>query len=201
MKAATTRPLVVALLLAAALAAASLAAGCRRLSEEVRDPSVGRNGGFEHARGGLPVNWLVYSPRTVPGASFTLALDEDEHPEGERSLFFDVASCSSDGGWRSPGIAQEVPAEPGATYRVRFRVRSEGCAWSVRTGAVSAKRGALETVEGTELADGAWHEVSRELTIPPGLERLRFELSVLSPGRLWVDDVRVERVATSGTGG
>jgi hypothetical protein len=169
-----------------------VAAGCAPLSEEIEDPAVGPNGGFEVVRSGLPVNWLVYSPRTVPTGEFALAFDREDFREGEQSLRFDVVACSSTGGWHSPGLAQELPAEPGATYRVRVWVKGSGCDWTVSIGGVAAKTSTYERIASEGYSAGTWHLVERELRMPEELERLRFELSVTSPGTLWVDDVRIE---------
>lgn len=47
---------------------ALLPIGCNQMSEIIRDDSAGMNGGFEKDESGLPVNWLVYSPKTVPNS-------------------------------------------------------------------------------------------------------------------------------------
>ena len=39
-------------------------------------------------------------------------------------------------------------------------------------------------------------EQEREYTIPSPYERVRFELSIRSPGRVWIDDVRIEAAAS-----
>ena len=44
--------------------------GCIQMSEEETDASAGLNGGFEVSKNGLPVNWLVYTPKTVSDADF-----------------------------------------------------------------------------------------------------------------------------------
>jgi hypothetical protein len=149
---------------------------------------------FEHARDGLPANWLVDSPATVPSGRFALALDREDRREGAQALRFDVAECSGEPGWRSPGISQELRVEPGRAYAVSFWVKSEGCEWVARAGGVDAKLGAYETIDAA-LPAGEWTRVERVVAVPERYERLRFELGVRSPGRLWVDDVRVEPVA------
>lgn len=169
------------------------ARGCTPLSESVSEPSAGLNGGFEVVREGLPAQWLVYTPATVPGAEFAFALDEAERREGSRALRFDVEACGDEGGWRSPGLAQEIAVEPGATYDVSFWVRCDGSRWSAAWGGVDAKTGALERTDTSPCEEGDWRRVEARYTVPERYDRLRFELNVLSPGRLWIDDVRVER--------
>lgn len=166
--------------------------GCQPMSERVEAPSLGPNGGFEHVRSGLPVNWLVYSPKTIPSGRYELVLDREDFREGAQSLRFDVEECASSGGWRSPGIAQELPVEPGTTYAVSFWIKSEGCRWTVSYGGVSAKAGRIERVASSPVEPGAWRHVELAYAQPPDYERLRFELCVTSPGRLWIDDVRIE---------
>ena len=177
------------------------ATGCSPLSEQVKDSSVGMNGGFEHARSGLPVNWYVYTPATLPTAEYQLLFDREDHREGEQSLEFRVAKCSSEGGSDSPGLFQEYPAEPGVTYTVGFWIKSEGCDWTVAAGGVGAKTGRCEPlVSSAERAD-SWRRIEREVTVPPEYRRLRFELSVTSPGNLWIDGVTIEPVAKEGVAG
>lgn len=168
--------------------------GCGRLSEEVRDASAGMNGGFETVRSGLPVNWLVYTPSTVPGGDFELILDREDYKEGRQSLRFSVRECSDDGGWRSPGIAQEYPAQPGASYLVSFWIKSEGCDYEVGIGGVDAKTGEGETVDSSAEAAGSWRFVEHTYTMPERYDRIRFDLSIRSPGSLWIDDVSIEPI-------
>lgn len=171
-----------------------LAACSSPISQHVEDPAAGINGGFEHAQSGLPVNWIVYSPTTVDAGRYELLLDRTDFREGEQSLRFLVHSCSPAGGWHSPGITQEYPAEPGTTCALTFWVKNEGCDWAVSIGGVTATTGEYEVLAGAGVAQGSWQRVVRRYTLPPGYERLRFELSITSPGSLWIDDVRIRRV-------
>lgn len=170
------------------------ASACAPMSEQVKDSSLGRNGGFEHVRAGLPVNWIVFSPATIPTGSYDLAFDRSDFREGAQSLCFDVRACSPVGGWRSPGLCQELPAEPAASYAIRFWIRSEGCAWAARVGDIDAKSSRYEDIDASAVPQGGWQRVERRFTMPKDRERLRFELSIRSPGRLWLDDVCIERV-------
>ncbi len=164
---------------------------CRALSEQVADPHAGMNGGFEQARSGLPVNWIVYTP-SLRSRNCELQLDQEDFTEGTQSLHFLVGECSSAGGRRSPGITQEYRIGPGTTYSLRFWIKSEECAWTVSIGGVAAKTGEYERLTSSEFPAAGWQEIEREYTVPPEFERLRFELSITSPGELWVDDVRIE---------
>jgi len=79
---------------------------CKQMSEKITDKSAGMNGGFEVSKNGIPVNWVMYTPKTVADAKFEIVLDKDVFKEGKQSLRFDVDKCSSIGGWNSPGIYQ-----------------------------------------------------------------------------------------------
>ena len=182
-------------LLAAVLFAALPWVGCTKMSELIEDASVGRNGGFEYTREGLPVNWLVYSPRTVPEADFDILFDSTDFKEGRQSLKFLVRECSAIGGWYSPGIAREYPAVAGETYQVSLWIKSEGSDYRVEIGGVHGwKNLEEETVDSSEHAADGWKHVEYEFTMPGESDKIRFELNALSPGSLWVDDVRIELV-------
>jgi len=188
-------------LLAAVLFAALPWVGCRKMSELIEDESVGMNGGFEHARDGVPVNWLVYNSETVKeGGDFDIILDTKDFKEGRQSLKFLIRECSAIGGWHSPGIAREYPALSGETYLISLWVKSEGSAYLVRIGGVDAWNGDYETVDSFDPASDGWKLVEYEFTMPGEYETIRFELNALSPGSLWVDDVRIELVDQGSSG-
>lgn len=107
------------------------------MSRQVDDPSVGFNGSFESIQQGLPVNWIVYAPDTVPDADFDVLVDSVRVAHGRQSLRFDGPSLQS----------------------------------------------------GT--SDSNWRQVEWQYQIPEDMDRLRLELNVLSPGSLWIDDVKV----------
>ena len=167
---------------------------CAKMSESIEDESVGMNGGFEHTQSGLPVNWLVYSPSTIPTASYELIFDRADFKEGKQSLKFLIHKCSATGGWHSPGITQEYPAIPGESYVISFWIKNEGCEYVVRVGSVDAKTGQYETVDSSKETTGSWKLIEHAFTIPQQYEIIRFELSILSPGSLWIDDVKIEHI-------
>jgi len=176
-------------------------AACGPMSALASDPAAGWNGGFERTRDGLPLNWNVYAPSTVPSGVFTIDFDPLDPPEGRQSLCFRIEEASAGGGRESPGIFREFPATPGGRYSVAFWIRSEGCAWSVTTRAVDAKTGAGGPIAGTADAGPAWTRIERTVRVPPEYDRLRFELSIRSPGTLWIDDVVVTPLAAAPSGG
>lgn len=173
---------------------AILLAGCRPLSESVIDESAGFNGGFEVTQNGLPVNWLVYTPRTIPTGDYDLIIDTVEYKAGKQSLKFLVRDCSRDGGNRSPGFSKEYRASPAATYTVGFWVKNEGAEFRARIGGVSAEEGHYETI--VQLAEDipTWRYYEREYTMPSEFDRIRFELNVLRPGTFWIDEVTISGI-------
>ena len=73
-------------------------------------------------------------------------------------------------------------------------MKNEGCDWAVSVGGVTATTGAYEVLAGAEVPQGSWQRVEQRYTLAPQYEQLRFELSITSPGSLWIDDVRIEAV-------
>jgi hypothetical protein len=164
------------------------------MSETVRLKSAGMNGGFEHVRSELPVNWLVYSPTTIPTGNYQLTVDGDDFKEGRQSLRFLVHECSTTGGWHSPGIAQQFSATPG-DYLVSFWVKNGGCNYVVSAGGVSAKTAKYKTVDSSKSGVKSWRHVKYPITISEPHKEIRFELSIRSPGKLWIDDVKIEPIS------
>ena len=169
----------------------ALSAGCDT-SRIVQSPAGGWNGGFETSEDGLPVNWRIYAPDTVPNSSFEVGLDRAMHVEGAQSLRFSIEACEDVGGWRSPGITREWSAEAGPRYTLSFAIRSSGARWVASFGGVSAKDGAYETVQSGDREPDRWHRVTLPFDLDEEHPRLRFELSLRSPGEVWIDDVRIE---------
>ena len=174
-----------------AVFAVSLLCGCNKMSESVLDESAGMNGGFEITRSGLPVNWLVYTPKTIPTGDYNLIIDTVEYQAGKQSLKFVVRECSPDGGWRSPGFSKEYKATPGMTYTVGFWVKNDGAEFLAKIGGVTATRGQHQTIVRTRESIITWKHYEHEYTMPPEFDRLRFELNVLRPGIFWIDEVTI----------
>ena len=166
------------------------------MSEQVSDQSAGLNGGFEIAENGLPVNWLIYTPKTVPDSRFEVALDRDVFKEGRQSLRFQVDKCSAAGGWKSPGFTNEF-SEIGkflgeADYRISFWIRNSGAAFAIAAGGVSAKTGSMRTLMRDNAPTLQWRRFGYRVHVPEN-QWLRMELNILSPGTLWIDNVEITR--------
>jgi hypothetical protein len=52
--------------------------GYKEMSETNQDQSTGIKGSFKQVQSGLPVNWILYTPKTVPTGDFDLILDTAE---------------------------------------------------------------------------------------------------------------------------
>ena len=180
-------------LIAAVLATVFLS-GCSKMSETIRDEDAGMNGSFEWTKSGLPVNWLLYTPNTVPTGDFDLIIDQTEVKAGKQSLKFVVRECAATGGWHSPGLCKQYPALPGETYRVSFWIKNEGCTFSARIGGVSPFEGEYETIVRSRESTNTWKQFEHDYQMPTGkkFNEIRFEMNVLHPGRLWMDDIRIE---------
>jgi hypothetical protein len=172
-----------------------LLGACSRFSESIRDKTAGINGSFEYTKSGLPVNWLIYTPKTVPTGDFELIIDATEHKEGKQSLKFLVRECSPFGDRLSPGFCQEYKAIPGESYKVSFWVKNDGCEFSVIIGGVSASEGQYDTVVRSKETFSEWKRFEYDYTMPSEFKIIRFELNVLQPGTFWVDDIRIEGVS------
>ncbi|HEY1046786.1 MAG TPA: hypothetical protein VGF79_10125 [Bacteroidia bacterium] len=165
-------------------------AACK--SEEKRNQSVGFNGGFEAFDDGLPVNWIVYSNKTVKDNDFDVLKDSIDYAEGKSSLKFVVRTCSGKPGRFSPGFTNEFEAKVGATYKVSFKVKNKGCKWKMNVSGVNAFNGSeVKEIPGVDAALG-WQSYECDYVMPEKMERLRLELNVLSAGELNIDDVKVD---------
>lgn len=170
-----------------------LLSACGETSDYREDVAAGLNGSFEVVQEGLPVNWYFYTPDTVPDGDFEIVLDSSGPRNGKQSLKFAVRDCSGEGGRYSPGFFQEFDAAPGETYTVSFWARNEGTTFSSGLQGVGQETSESEglVVERSEsFSNWRYFEYRYEM---PDQERLRFEISVLAPGDLWVDDVRIAR--------
>jgi hypothetical protein len=167
---------------------------CILFSESVNKESAGLNGGFETTEKGLAVNWLIYTKKTTGFGDFEIITDTSAFKEGKQSLKFQVMSCSDKGDRFSPGIAQEIEAKAGEIYKVSFWIKNSGCRFYYKIRGVSAKQGVeVPMLINAEKIDD-WKLIENQYTIPQGMNRLRFELNVLSPGNFWIDDVNIEKI-------
>lgn len=71
---------------------------------------------------------------------------------------------------------------------VRLRIRSEK--------PKVAPPGILEVLGERELGTNEWRRFEYVYTVPETYCNIRFEVNILQPGTLWIDDVRIEDVGT-----
>ena len=167
---------------------------CTQMSETFHDSSAGVNGGFEITQDGLPVNWLMYTPNTVPNADFDIVLDTQDFAEGNQSLRYEVRECGNTGGWHSPGFTNEF-SDVGrfrgpATYNVSYWIKNHNTHFVITGGHVATKTGDMRVLyEGTESIE-TWEQVVHTIEVPED-QWLRLQLNVLSPGSFWIDDVQI----------
>ncbi|MBN1791505.1 MAG: hypothetical protein JW830_13470 [Bacteroidales bacterium] len=168
--------------------------GCTRMSEQIPDSSAGMNGSFEYTQSGLPVNWLLYTPNTVPSGDFDIIIDTIAPQNGKQSLKFMVRDCLPTGGWHSPGFCNQYGAMPDETYRVSFWVKNEGCRFLIRIGGVSATQVIYDTIVNSQATIESWELFEHDYTVPQGMAAIRIEANILQPGTFWVDDLRIDIV-------
>jgi hypothetical protein len=164
------------------------------MSELVVDESAGMNGGFEYVRDGLPVNWLLYTPKTVPDGDFEIVMDTIEFAEGKQSLKFIVRKCSSIGGCYSPGFCNQFPADPGGTFRISFWIKNQGSYFYIKIGGINSSAGQYETIVETNEEIDPWRNFEYIYAVPEGMNEIRLEVNILKPGVFLIDDIRINRV-------
>ena len=168
--------------------------GCTQMSEIIEDKTAGLNGSFEYTKSGLPINWLLYTPKTVPTGDFEIIIDTTEFKDGKQSLKFLVRECSPNGGWYSPGFCNEYEALPGETYRVSFWIKNDGCEFLMKIGGVGASKGQYETIVKSKETIDTWRLFDHNYTIPQGMNAIRFEMNIVQPGSFWIDDIKIEKI-------
>ena len=171
------------------------------------DSSVDDNGSFEIVRSGLPVNWVV-GRYAIRDGDAEFSIDTTNAVEGNQSLKFDVHRV--DGGpWQVPWLFQSRAAEPGATYAVSFWLKSTACVLQIeiRNEGTDPLFGHSEAekqdyaahpwvrrvIGGGETGTDKWRQFRYVYTVPETDGSLRFDLRIMRPCTLWIDDVRIER--------
>jgi hypothetical protein len=156
------------------------------------DKAAGCNGSFEYSEAGLPVNWAVYTP-LVKKKGCELKFDTTDAKDGKQSLEFIVRECSDVGGWHSPGIFQERKILPGRNYKTTFWLKNTGCRIKVDLATIkNPTHGHCDTVLKTSQVLTNWTKFEFSTQSYPGAIHFRFELNVLSPGNLWIDDLEIQ---------
>jgi len=169
--------------------------GCTPISTREKSESAGFNGSFEIEKSGRPVNWYIYY-LPIKSGDAEVSFDTTDAIEGKQSLKFVVHRVGRR--W-SAGLFQVIPAESKDTYKVSFWLKNQGCKVSLLLNsekpkeAPSANRRALSE---EETGINTWRQFEYVYTVPETYNNIRFELDILKPGTLWIDDVRIEKVQT-----
>ena len=172
----------------------SLMSCTSQISESKLNPTIGNNGNFEFVEENLPINWLVYTPKTVKNGDFKIAFDQADFKSGKQSLRFDVKNCSAERGWYSPGIAQEIPAKSGEEFNISFWVKNKGSEFSFNIAGVSTfGREGTNIIKSTNNSS-EWILYKTTYKMPEEMTKLRLEFNVLQAGTVWIDDVVVEKI-------
>lgn len=170
---------------------------CKEMSEKETDKTAGINGGFEIIENNLPVNWLMYTPNTVPNSDFTITFDSTFYIEGKQSLRFDVKKCLTTGGWTSPGFSNEFSETGSFTgegiYKLSFWVKNDGSKFLIEAGGVSAMEGDMNTLIESDEQIEEWKFLQYEINVPED-RHLRMQLNILQPGTFWIDDIQIIKI-------
>jgi len=189
---------IVPLALAAGVAVAMLAARLGSVTMIERDDTAGLNGSFEIVRSDLPVNWYVYRQPLEDGRG-ELTFDVEDAPDGTQALKLVAHSVESRASRAAgPGLFQTIDAETGQAYDVRFWLKSDGAEVGLLIDSETPEsrdpRNPIRTLIAAEGADRSiWREFTFSYTVPDHYRNIRFELSMRTPGTVWLDDVRIER--------
>ena len=171
--------------------------GCMQMSEKETDESAGINGGFEVTKNSLPVNWLMYTPNTVPDGEFKIIIDKNVFKEGKQSLRFDVVNCSSTGGWHSPGFTNEFSDsgqfEGEVIYKLSFWIKNNGTKFRVESGGVAPYKGEMKVLIESDEQIEDWKYLEYKINVPEE-RHLRMELNILEPGTFWIDDIQIDKI-------
>ncbi len=187
-----------ALLIVATILIVATPTGCTPMSIREKSESAGFNGSFEIEKSGLPVNWYIYYP-PIKNGDAEISLDPMDAVEGSQSLKFIVHRADSRGGWTTAGLFQVRPAKAKTSYKVSFWLKNQGCKISLLIRSEKPKKAppANRRVLGAQdTGTNTWRQFEYVYTVPNTYDNIRFELNIVQPGTLWIDDVRIEEVQT-----
>jgi hypothetical protein len=180
----------------AAVATIFFLSGFLSMSTRKADSAAGYNGSFEFVKSGYPANWYVYH-RPLNEGDGEMSFDTADAVDGTQSLQFVVHKAIPVGGWRSPGLFQVSDAEEGRSYRVSFWLKNSGA--KVRLFITSEtpesrepRTPITEIIDAKKTGEDTWGEFAYTYTVPAHYANIRFEINIVSPGTVRIDDVRIE---------
>ncbi len=90
-----------------------------------------------------------------------------------------------------------LDAEPGRIYDVTFWLKNQGCSMRLEITSEFPESDEpltpiTEIIGPDTTGEGEWRQFSYTYTVPSPRRDIRFEVNLLAPGTLWIDDVRIE---------
>ena len=166
------------------------------LSTRKVDRAAGYNGSFEFVKSGYPVNWHVYRPALDRGEA-EMSFDTADAVDGTQSLKLIVHKANRIGGRGSAGLFQVSHAEEGRSYRISFWLKNRGAKIRLRITSETAesrdpRTPIIEIIDAEKTGDHTWRQSVYAYTVPAHYANIRFEINIVAPGRVWIDDVRIE---------
>jgi len=177
------------------IATVAVPRGCAPMSIREESKSAGFNGSFEIERSGLPVNWSIHYP-PLKNKDVEVSLDPAHAADGNQSMKLTVHRVAGDG-WRSPGLFQVVPASALHTYKLTFWLKGQAGEASVFVRSENPKVSpppVKRRIRSEELDPNTWRQFECLYTVPDGYQNIRFELDIVRPGVIWIDDVRIQEM-------
>jgi hypothetical protein len=157
--------------------------------------NTGMNGGFESTKEDFPVNWALYGVKAFKKGHYQIYMDKESYTEGKQFLCFVIDSVDQRHWvWTKPGLFQTYWAKPGEQYQVSFKYKNINSHFKVRIGSEKSKGAYEEAILDTEQDCLAWKEVTYLYTVPDEFETIRFELNFYTPGKFWIDDIKIQGV-------
>lgn len=200
------RWLIVGATIVAIVAIVAPFSGCVIPGMGEMDPSAGINGSFEIEQSGLPVNWFI-GRHAIQNGDAEISLDTSDAVHGAQSLQF-IVHRVDDGPQKAPWLFRSGAAQAGATYAVSFWLKSTACVvqMEIRNEGKDRMFGLSEeekqdyaahppvrrTIGGGETGTDEWRQFRYVYKVPETDGSLRFELRIMRPCTLWIDDLRIE---------
>jgi len=170
-----------------------LAAACQSDELLTRNGSAGLNGSFEITEAGYPVNWAFF-PNPASDSTLQVVLDTVQVVAGHHSLKLVVRPSDVLPALRST----QAPVQPGERYRLSMSYRNEGCTLKVnrivqdRSGMTNRRQ---DLVIDTSVSSTEWQTFAETLAVVKGEAKVFLVIMIDGSGSLWLDDVRLERIA------
>jgi hypothetical protein len=166
---------------------------CQSNEVSKRDEAAGLNGSFETIDSGYPVNWAFF-PHPETDDLFLVSVDQTKAQAGKQSVKLTTQQSEITVGLRS----SRVPVEPDQTYQISFAVQNDGCSLKVRR--IVQDRSGTDNRRSDIIVDistmsSDWETYAETLLVADGEKNVVLVFLVDGPGTLWVDDVRVTKVA------